>query len=105
MLENGMRRTVESTGDHGQDNGEQHASELIANDQAVVSGEQHSPQNVHDWGQDNGEEHVMQPGGNKEQPMDNGEQCFSESITGELLITLLSISSMNVRDFKIRFSY
>jgi len=48
MLENGIRHTVESTGDHGQDNGEQRASELIANDQAVVSGEQHSPQNVHD---------------------------------------------------------
>lgn len=79
MLENGIRHTVESTDDHGQDNGEQRASELIANDQVVVSGEQHSPETVHDWGQDNGEEHVMQPGGNKEQPMDNGEQCLSEA--------------------------
>ena len=74
-----IRHTVESTDDHGQDNGEQCASELIANDQAVVSGEQHSPETVHDWGQDNGEEHVMQPGGNKDQPMDNGEQCLSEA--------------------------
>ena len=79
MLENGIRHTVESTDDHGQDNGEQCASELIANDQAVVSGEQHSPETVHDWGQDNGEEHKMQSGGNKEQPMDNGEQCLSEA--------------------------
>ena len=78
MLEN-TTHTVESTDDHGQDNGEQCASELIANDQAVVSGEQHSPETVHDWGQDNGEEHVMQPGGNKDQPMDNGEQCLSEA--------------------------
>ena len=46
----------------------------------VVSGEQHSPETVHDcWGQENGEEHVMQPGDNKEQPMDNGEQCLSEA--------------------------
>ena len=52
MLENGIRYTVESTDDHGQDNGEQCASELIANDQAVVSGEQHSPETVHDWGQE-----------------------------------------------------
>lgn len=79
MLENGIRHTVESTEDHGKDNGEQRASELIANDQAVVSGEQHSHETVHDWGQDNGEEHVMQSGGNKEQPMDNGEQCLSEA--------------------------
>lgn len=80
MLENGIRHTVESTDDHGQDNGEQRASELIANDQAASSGEQHSPKTVNDWGQDNGEEHVMQPGGNKEQPMDNDvEQCLSEA--------------------------
>lgn len=74
------QNTAESTGDHGQDNGEQHASESTADDQAVVSGEQHSPETVHDcWGQENGEEHVMQPGDNNEQPMDNGEQCLGEA--------------------------
>ena len=94
MLENRIRHTVESTDDHGQDNGEQRASELIANDQAVVSREQYSPETVHDWGQGNGEQHVMQPGGKKEQAMDNGEQCLSEADYRRMIdnITVIIIS-------------
>ena len=65
------------------------------------SGEQHAPIAADDQEGGSGEQHLVQPEANKEQLID--KEPLSEADYMRTLITLLSISLMNVRDLVLYF--